>query len=64
MPLLLSQNRKMFIAVTTTALLVFSIMMLAFQDHDEVSFSTQASVLHSSAEQHDTAAANTAHEDF
>jgi hypothetical protein len=45
MPLILTQNRKMFITITTTVLLLFSITMLVFQDHDDVSFKTKASVI-------------------
>lgn len=47
MPLILTQNRKMFLTVTTTVLILFSLVMLVFEEHDDVSFSTKASVINS-----------------
>jgi len=64
MPLLLAQSRKMLIAFTTIALLMFSILMLTVDDHDDVSFGTKASVLHTTSAEHDVAATNTEHENF
>jgi len=64
MPLLLAQSRKMLIAFTTIALLMFSILMLTVDDHEEVSFGAKASILHTTSAEHDMAVANTEHESF
>lgn len=50
MPFLLSQNKKILIAVLTTVLMIFSTVMLFFGGVEDVSLKAKASVLHGAQE--------------
>jgi len=54
MPFLLSQNKKIMIAVVTVALIAFSTFMLIFQENDEATLSTKASIIHSQDDHSET----------
>lgn len=45
MPFLLSQNKKILISVLTLSLMVFSTLMLAFDETEDASLNAKASVI-------------------